>query len=365
MKNMIKNNIWKLIFSSLLILLPILVGFILWDRLPDQLVIHWGINGADAWMSTLHAVLFLPLLLLAIHWLCLWITAKDYTKAEQSKKILNLTFWIVPIISLFACGTMYAAAFGVTDVLPAVTAILFGSIFVVMGNLIPKARRNPHLGLKIKWTLGNDDNWNKTHRFAGKLMFFGGFFCFPCAFLPIECLFFVLIPLIFIIVLLPTLYSYIYYRKQLKEGTATKENYDSALPPNYKKIRLIVIPLIVVILSGIAVITFTGNIAPKYDENTFTLEVTYWDDPTFSYSDIEDIEYREDVKVGERVNGFNSARLLLGYFRNEEFGNYTRFSYTGCDACVVMKVKGSTVVISMNDEESTKAFYEELLEKIK
>ena len=42
---MIRKNKRLLIITSLVPLLPMLVGLILWNRLPERMATHWGING--------------------------------------------------------------------------------------------------------------------------------------------------------------------------------------------------------------------------------------------------------------------------------------------------------------------------------
>ena len=39
-------------------------------------------------------------------------------------------------------------------------------MFLLLGNYLPKIKQNNTLGIKISWTLTNEENWNKTHRFA-------------------------------------------------------------------------------------------------------------------------------------------------------------------------------------------------------
>ena len=46
---MIKQYKKELIVSTLLALLPIAAGLLLWNRLPGQLATHWGMHGADRW----------------------------------------------------------------------------------------------------------------------------------------------------------------------------------------------------------------------------------------------------------------------------------------------------------------------------
>lgn len=76
------------------------------------------------------------------------------------------------------------------------------------------------------------------------------------------------------------------------------------------------------------------------------------------------IEYRKDLDVGVRTNGFGSARLLMGIFQNDEFGSYTLYAYTGAKEFVVLTSGTKTLVIGMNDVEDTQAIYDTMLEKI-
>lgn len=113
----------------------------------------------------------------------------------------------------------------------------------------------------------------------------------------------------------------------------------------------------------VRILLFTGNIRMQYDESSFTIRASYWSDKVIAYDDIEDIEYRTENVGGSRVGGVGSPRLQLGNFRNDEFGNYTRYTYTNCRECIVLTVKGKTVVLSGRDEEDTRAVYEELRER--
>ena len=49
---MIKRNRAVLIITSIIILIPVLAGVILWDRLPDVIATHFGAgNEANGWSS--------------------------------------------------------------------------------------------------------------------------------------------------------------------------------------------------------------------------------------------------------------------------------------------------------------------------
>ena len=77
------------------------------------------------------------------------------------------------------------------------------------------------------------------------------------------------------------------------------------------------------------------------------------------------MEYRDGNVPGSRVFGVGSFRLLLGSFENDEFGNYTRYTYYNPEACVVLKVNGKTLVLSGKDATETQEIYRQLVEKTK
>lgn len=83
---------WKtLLITSIVTLLPIPVGLVLWDRLPDVMATHFGTNNeANGFSSKPFAVFFIPLFCLAMLWICAVITANDPRKKNISPKIFRL-----------------------------------------------------------------------------------------------------------------------------------------------------------------------------------------------------------------------------------------------------------------------------------
>ncbi|MBE6961783.1 MAG: DUF3784 domain-containing protein [Ruminococcaceae bacterium] len=130
-----------------------------------------------------------------------------------------------------------------------------------------------------------------------------------------------------------------------------------------RRITTAAITIAAMIMIPTCVMLFTGNITPEYGEDTVRIRASYWSDLTIRYADITSIEYREEPVPGLRTGGLGSFRLLLGSFRNEEFGSYTRYTYTGCDACVVLTDRGKTIVLSGEDTAATRAIYDALCQR--
>lgn len=128
-----------------------------------------------------------------------------------------------------------------------------------------------------------------------------------------------------------------------------------------KKNQIVGYGIGIVVLILTVVLLFTGNIRIEYEDTSFTIQGSYWSDLTIDYDEIESMEYRDEKIDGSRTGGFGSPRLLMGNFKNSEFGNYTRYTYTNCEAGVVLTINRRKVVISGKDEESTREIYDELV----
>lgn len=358
---MIKNNKSKAIISSVITLLPALFGIVFWNKLPDTMMTHWGIDGnADGISSKAFAVFGLPIILLALHWICLIVTSFDKKQKNQSKKALEMIFWIVPFVSLFVNGIMYSISFGNNFNPLTFMPLMLGIMFAVMGNYLPKVKQNHTLGIRISWTLKNEENWNKTHRFTGKIWVIGGFILAFSVFLPSKLIIPIAATAILVLTIAPIVYSYRIYKNHLKAGVSYKAAPKSKSERIFLRITMI---LGAIILVGVTVFMFTGDIKYQYTDNSLKIEADYWSDLEINYDNIEMIEYRESLDSGIRSNGLGSARLAMGSFRNDEFGDYTRYSYAQNNSCIVLKVNGNILVINGKNAEETKKIYELILPK--
>lgn len=210
---MIKKNLKRLLLTSVVIVLPILAGVILWDNLPDSVPVHFGPTGeADGFAARPVAVFVMPFVLLALHWLCMLATSADPKHKNIDGKPLGLALWICPLICLLTSGVIYTTALGYTINVTMIMGLFFGCLFVVIGNFLPKCRQSYTLGIKLPWTLSDEDNWNRTHRFAGRLWIAGGLVMIVTAFFG-EILAYAMVGIILVMVIIPTVYSYRLYKK--------------------------------------------------------------------------------------------------------------------------------------------------------
>ena len=362
---MFKRYKKQFIISSIIILLPIVFGLLLWDQLPETFATHWGVDGQpDGWSSKAFAVFATPILLVAMQFFCVWITDRTNRGNEQSPKVMNLIFCIMPVLSLLINGMVYAIALGKSWDWATMMPITLGLLFVVIGNYMPKCTRNTTVGIKVIWALSNEENWNATHRFAGKLWVAAGLATMFTSLLPIK----IGLPIMFVALIGAgagaSLYSYLYYRKQLKEGTAVPIKEIPVDPKDKVRNRIVRVPVIAILI-GCAILLSSGSIEYDFREDALVMDATFSSPVYLNYDSIEHVEYRKGNVEGLRTAGFSSMRLLLGYFENEEFGTYSRYTYYNPDACIVVTAKGETLVFSGKDAAETTEIYNTLLGKIK
>ena len=85
-----------------------------------------------------------------------------------------------------------------------------GLIILITGVFLPYIEQNQTIGIKLKWTLNDNDNWKKTHRFSAYVWIIGGLAMIVGSILNNS---WILFSAIAMIIFLPISYSYIYYKK--------------------------------------------------------------------------------------------------------------------------------------------------------
>ena len=214
MKEMIKKYKNTMIISSLIILIPIIAGVLLWNKLPDVIPTHWGVNNEpNGYSSKAFAVFGLPLILLTFQWICLLGTSADPKRNNINDKMMNIVLWIIPVIAVLGSALCYTYALGINVNVGMIIMIFISIVFIITGNYMPKCKQTYTMGIKIPWTLNDEENWNKTHRMAGGLWVICGLIMLVTS--PIADKIYML-PLVVMLVMVfvPVIYSYLLYRKK-------------------------------------------------------------------------------------------------------------------------------------------------------
>jgi uncharacterized membrane protein len=148
-----------------------------YDRLPDPMPVHFDAHGVpNGWMPRAIGAFILPVIG-AFTWGLVRFGARLLPpewrgRLEQSP---------VAVVGLLVAGLlstlqvlMLQAALRPVPRLGGGVWLLLGGFFVIFGLITPRVRRNPWIGVRTPWTLASDENWARTHRFAGYTMTAGG-----------------------------------------------------------------------------------------------------------------------------------------------------------------------------------------------
>jgi len=206
------------IIVLVLVLAATIAGLTLWNRLPDQMASHWNVNDqVDGYMSKFWGVFLMPLISLGMFLLFLVIPNIDPLKANiaQFRDAFNLFIVLIVGFMVYVYALTLLWNLGYTDfglgkaMMPAL-----GVLFIFVGYMLRKAKRNFFIGIRTPWTLSSDRVWDETHRIGAILFalsgvlallgsFFGGMTAFVMLMVPI------LGSAIFLVI-----YSYILYQKE-------------------------------------------------------------------------------------------------------------------------------------------------------
>ena len=215
---MLKKYRKTLVITTVVMLLPVLVGLILWNKLPERVPTHFGPSGEpDDWSSKAFAVFGLPAIIMALHWVCVLGSLKMDPKAHNiDGRMMGLVLWIGPGISVVCgIGLTYGTALGLDMNVQIFMPLLVGLVMVIIGNWLPKCKQSYTMGIKLPWTLDNEDNWNRTHRFAGPIWVVCGMIIMVSAIFGGAFLW-VMLAAFLVMILAPAVYSYLLFRKTQK-----------------------------------------------------------------------------------------------------------------------------------------------------
>lgn len=224
----------KTILIWALALLPLLAALVAWPFLPAEIPVRWGTHGPVAFgargliwvlagLGAFFAILFTVLPQIDPN-------GKNYQRFMEYYEIFTL---VVVAFCGILTGIVLSETFrpGGLDV-GRLIVLMVGLLFLVIGNLMPKLRKNYFVGICTPWTLSDPDVWNRTHRLAGIIFFAYGLCVTLWALMPVWPLLIYIVSAaaLVAIVFVPYLYSYYCFRQKKKAEAARALAQEEDLP---------------------------------------------------------------------------------------------------------------------------------------
>ena len=209
------NNKW---FPLLFIAAMLVFSLAVYNQLPDIVPTHWNIAGeADGFSGKLEAVLFAPALSLGLLVLLNVLPNIDPRRFAYEDFQSAYRFIVNSLIAFFLFIHVLTLGAGLgwqIEIGRAISAGV-GVLFLLMGEVMPRVRRNYFVGVRTPWTLSSDEVWRKTHRFSGKLFVqLGLLMIISAIFLPQTTLFVIIMVGVLVMVVGLFAYSYFTWRSE-------------------------------------------------------------------------------------------------------------------------------------------------------
>ena len=163
-----KHLLWMLVVT----LSDWVLAIVALTAMPRQVPVHWDIQGrVDGLGSSAELALVFPFTMTAILVLLVGIGAAARGSAlDRSREAYGR--FAVSILGMFMAlhAVFLLAGLGKPVNLPAMALAMVGFLWLVLGNMLGKIRRNTIMGIRTPWTLKSDVVWERTHRMGGPLM---------------------------------------------------------------------------------------------------------------------------------------------------------------------------------------------------
>lgn len=208
-----------------LVIIAAAVGFslIVYNRLPDPVASHWNVNDqVDGTMPRFWGAFLMPLITLAMLGLFLVIPLIDPLRANIAtfRGMFNSFIALIVAFLLYLHVLTLAWNLGWQGIrISAALLPAMGLLFIFVGLLLRRARRNFSIGIRTPWTLSSDLVWDKTHRLGAVLFYVSGVLAALGAFFPGPRAYaFVLVPVLASSLFL-VVYSYVLWREEQAAGS--------------------------------------------------------------------------------------------------------------------------------------------------
>lgn len=170
---------WKvLIVTCIVCLLPILFGLFLWDRLPDEMAIHFDMyNRPDNFAPKGFVVFGLPVLMVALQVFCCIVNDINAKKHGEREKFERATKWIIPVLTVILQIVTLEYGLGRPLDIRKIASVIVGCMLLLVGNYLPKFDYIKNYDITT-------EKARKINRFIGFLTVCMGLLFFISAFLP-------------------------------------------------------------------------------------------------------------------------------------------------------------------------------------
>ena len=177
----------KKLYSALYaVLLICVIGTVIFLILsPDRIPVHYNFAGEVDRIGSKYENLIWPGFAIGMGVFFLLMARIPRKKGEKTNEKVLMIAGVCTLVFFTLLGFYFmlkalrydpqAASQVSYDDVNRFVSIGIGALLVVLGNIMPKMRRNAMFGLRTKWSMANDNVWQKSQRFGGITSVIAGF----------------------------------------------------------------------------------------------------------------------------------------------------------------------------------------------
>lgn len=211
-------------YILVIIFLPYILSPFIWNQVPDQIPVHWNIQGeVDSFADKFDVMVFMPLAAIGTYFLILlapYIDPKKRLKIDQKPLPALRLFLPALFTAIFIVMVIPAFKSGVDQTF--LVYLVVTLTLLVIGNYLRTLKPNYFIGIRTPWTLEDPENWKATHRLGSKLWISTTLIVLIVSFfVPVQVFSYVFFAGVMIMAVIPLAYSFYYYYRQ-DEGLEEK-----------------------------------------------------------------------------------------------------------------------------------------------
>ncbi|MFH1047483.1 MAG: SdpI family protein [Patescibacteria group bacterium] len=154
-----------------------IASYFFYQGFPERVPTHWNFAGEiDGWSGPGFAAFFFPAMIIGLYLLLTFIPLADpnrnrYEEFGRPYGVLRLSFVLFMSLIYFIISF---AGLGFDVNVGLIIPFGVGILFVILGNFMPKFKKNWFVGIRTPWTMADERVWTQTHRMGGRLFVIGG-----------------------------------------------------------------------------------------------------------------------------------------------------------------------------------------------
>ena len=204
----------------LFIIAPAIFLAIVWNTLPETIAMHFNLKGDIDRYGSKNELATMILILIAVNAVVYLLLPQVYRidpkryAVENKGRLFRIAFALAVFTAAVLCLIIYSSVHGNIKFSMRFILAGVGLMLAVVGNYIYNIKPNYFAGIRLPWTLNNDENWKRTHLLGGKLLFGGGLLiAVICLFAPFMLSMITLFVVLSVVILITCVYSYRLYKK--------------------------------------------------------------------------------------------------------------------------------------------------------